>query len=96
MLGAVPIRTWLNSPVEILPSALGREGIPKSEDGITSKGSHQSTISLLHLAQFFLQIDEFFALDINKELPETRNLFKQFTLLVVMFPISKSDTVSIV
>ena len=92
MLGAVPIGTWLTLLVDILPSALGREGIPRTEDGIISKGSHQSDISLLHLAQLFRKIADFFSLDINLELLEAIKLCSKFTLLVVPFPISKSDT----
>ena len=66
-----------------------------TDDGITSKGSHQSTIPLLHLAQLFRQIDEFVALDINMELLEAINLCRTFTLLVVPFTIGTSDTVPI-
>ena len=62
-----------------------------TDDGITSKGSHQSTIPLLHLAQIFRQTDELVALDINMELLEVRGLYKQFVPLGVMYPISTSD-----
>ena len=95
MLGAVPIRTWLTLIVNILPSDLVREVVLRKENGITSKSSHQSTIPLLHLAQLFRQIDEFVALDINMELLEAIKLCRKFTLLVVPFTISTSDTVSI-
>ena len=93
MIGDVPVGTWLTLLTDIIPSALGIEGIPRTDNGITSEGYHQSTIPLLHLAQLFRQIDEFFALDINLELLEARELCRQFTLLVAPFPISTSDTV---
>ena len=60
--------------IKILPYYLGRGGILRTEDGIAYKGSHQFTIQILHLAQLFRQIDEFFALDINLELLEASKL----------------------
>ena len=92
MLGAVPIGTCLTLLTDILPSVLGREIILRIENGITSKGYHQSTIPLLHLAQLFRQIDELIAMEINMELLEVSDLCRQFTLLVVPFPIITSDT----
>ena len=93
MLGAVPIGTWLTLLINILPSTVGREGILRTEDGITFKCSHQSTIPLLHLAQLLLQIAEFVALDINLDILDASELCTQFTLLIMPFPIRASDTV---
>ena len=93
MLGAVPIGTWLTLLVYIPPSTLGREVILRKEDGITSKCSHQSTIPLLRLSQLLHQIYEFFALDINLDLLEAREICRKFSLLVMMFTISTRDTV---
>ena len=84
MLGAVPIGTWLTLLIGIIPSALGREGITRADDGITSKGSHQFAIPLLHLAQLFRQISEFFALDINLGLLDASELCRQFTRELVV------------
>ena len=84
MLGAVPIGTWLTFLIYILPSAFGREGIPRTEDGLTSKGSHQPTIPFLHLAQLFRHIVEFVALDINLELLEASELCRQFTCELIV------------
>ena len=77
------------------PSSLGIEGILRTEGGTTYNGSHQYTIPFLHLAHLFQQIAEFVALDINLELLEVRNLCRQFTLIVMTFPISTSNTVPI-
>ena len=63
-----------------------------TEDDITFKDYHQSTIQILHLAHIFLQIDDFFVLDINLELLEASKLYRKFTLLVVPFTISTGDT----
>ena len=92
ILVAVTIVTCLILLINIIPSALGREGIQRIEDVITSRVSHQSTIPLLHLAQIFRQTDELVALDINMELLEVRVLYKQLVPLGVMYPISTSDT----
>ena len=94
MLGAVPIGTWLTLLINIITSTLIREGIPSTEDGITYKSSHHSTITLLHLEQLFHQVYKFVAMDINMDLLEARELCRQLTLLVVPFPISTNDTIS--
>ena len=93
MIGSVPIRTCLTLLISIIHYAVIREAIVMKEDGITFKGYHQSAIPLLHLSQLFRQIDEIFALDINMELLEANNICRHFTLLVVTFTISTSDTV---
>ena len=95
MLGSVPIRTCLTLLINILPYDLGIEGIIRTEDIIKYKGSHQSTIPILHLAQIFRQIAEFVALYINLELLEASKLCRKFTLIVMSFHISTSDTVAI-
>ena len=64
----------------------------RKEDGFTPKGYHQSAIPLLHLAELFRKIAKFFALDINMELLEAREICRQFTLLVVPFPNITSET----
>ena len=93
MLVYVPVGTWLTLLIEIIPYALDIEGITRIEYVITSKGSsYQSTIPLLYLAHLFCQISGFFVLDINIELLEASKLCRPCTLLVVMFPISTSDT----
>ena len=92
MIGSITIGTWLTLLINIIPSDLYREGIPRKEDGTTSKGYHQSAIPPLYLEQLFCQIAEFFALDINLELLEASELFRKLTLFVVTFSISTSDT----
>ena len=93
ILGSVPTRTWLALLTNVLPSALDSEDITRKEDSFTSKGSHQSTITLLHLAQLFRQISVFVALNTNMELLEASALCRQVTLLVVPFSIITRDTV---
>ena len=53
MLVTIPIRTWLTLCIYILHSALNREGVTRTEDGIKSKGSHKSAIPLFCFAQLF-------------------------------------------
>ena len=91
MIGSVPIGIWLTLPIKILPSDLKREGILRTEDGITPKGSHCSAIKILHLAQLFRQISDIFALDINLELLEASEICRQFTheLIVIKANINK-------
>ena len=70
--------------IDIIPSYLEIEVILSTEGGITSKGYHQFAIPLLHLAQLFRQISEFFALDINLGLLDASELCRQFTRELVV------------
>ena len=79
--------TWLKLLIYILPSTLDREGISRKEYGITSKGSHQSVIPPLHIAQIFCQIYEFVDLDINPELLEASKICRQFTCEIIFLKV---------
>ena len=48
--------TCMTLLIDIIPSYLEIEVILSTEGGITSKGYHQSVITLLNLAQLFHQI----------------------------------------